>query len=150
MKSLLVSGLASIAFVGAVAVAAESTPTPPSDVVIIDHAKVAATFAKGGPLLANGNYKVQAGRRDGPGQVEIHVNDTDIFYITDGSATIITGGTAINPKETAPGEIRADKTTGGTPHHVSKGDVVVIPAGVPHWMPEVSKPFVYFVVKVSK
>ncbi len=122
---------------------------PPSDVVIVGHDKVDATFAKGGPLQMNSKYQVQAGRREGPGLVEIHTHDTDIFYITEGGATLITGGTAIDPKETAPGELRAPKTTGGVTHHIAKGDVVIIPAGIPHWMPEVSKPFVYFVVKVT-
>lgn len=123
---------------------------PPTDVVIIGHQQVDDAFAKGQPLQMNSSYKVQAGRRDGPGLVEIHTHDTDIFYITEGSATLITGGTAVDPKATAPGELRADKSTGGVTRHIAKGDVVIIPAGVPHWMPEVSKPFVYFVVKVTQ
>jgi quercetin dioxygenase-like cupin family protein len=131
------------------ALAASGAEPPPSDVVILDHAKVAAMFAKGGPLLVNSSYKVQAGHREGPGKVEIHTADTDVFYILEGTATIITGGTALEPKETAPGEWRAEKSAGGTTRHLAKGDVIVIPAGVPHWMPEVSKPFDYFIVKVT-
>jgi quercetin dioxygenase-like cupin family protein len=34
--------------------------------------------------------------------------------------------------------------------HLTKGDVIVIPAGVPHWMTEVSNPFLYLVIKVTK
>lgn len=122
---------------------------PPTDVVVVGHEKVDAMFAKGGPLLMNSKYQVQAGRRDAAGLVEIHTHDTDIFYITEGSATLITGGTVEGEKEIAPGELRGTKTTGGATRTISKGDVVVIPAGIPHWMPEVSKPFVYFVVKVT-
>ncbi|HVU36272.1 MAG TPA: cupin domain-containing protein [Opitutaceae bacterium] len=122
---------------------------PPKEVALFDHAMVDATFAKGGSLLANGKYKVQAGRRDADGQVEIHQHDTDIFYITHGSATITTGGTAVDPKKVAPGEFRADRSEGGTVRHLAKGDVIVIPAGVPHWITKPSGPFLYFVVKVT-
>ena len=122
---------------------------PPTDVVVIGHDKVDATFAKGGPLLLNSKYQVQAGRREGPGLVEIHTHDTDIFYITEGSAKLITGGTVADAKEVAPGELRGSKSSGGMARTIAKGDVVIIPAGIPHWMPEVSKPFVYFVVKVT-
>jgi mannose-6-phosphate isomerase-like protein (cupin superfamily) len=123
---------------------------PPTDVVLFDHAKVDDAFAKGLPLLINSSYKLQAGRRVLPGQVEIHTSATDIFYITEGTATIVTGGTAVDPKQTAPGELRADKAVGGVTRHLAKGDVIVIPAGVAHWMTEVSNPFLYLVVKVTK
>jgi len=62
----------------------------------------------------------------------------------------VTGGEAENPETIAPGEARAKKTSGGKPRLLQKGDVVVIPAGVPHWFTEVSNPFLYFVVKVTK
>ena len=123
---------------------------PPTDVVVFDHAKVDNTFAKGGPLLINTSYKVQAGRRVMPGKVEIHEHDTDIFYVTEGSATIVTGGTAENAKATGPGEMLGEKITGGTPRKLTKGDVIIIPNGVPHWFTEVSGTFLYLVIKVTK
>ena len=123
---------------------------PPTDAVVLDHAKVDDAFAKGLPLLINTSYKIQAGRRVMPGVVEIHERDTDILYITEGSATIVTGGKAENPKTTAAGEIRGDKITGGTPRKLTKGDIIVIPSGVPHWFSEVSGTCLYFVVKVTK
>ena len=123
---------------------------PPTDVVLIDHAKVDAAFAQGSMLLANSSYKILAGRRVAPGNVELHTQDTDIFYIVDGTATFVTGGTIVDPTTTGPGEIRGKATTGGVPHHLTKGDVVVIPKGVPHWFTEVSGTFLYFVVKVTR
>jgi quercetin dioxygenase-like cupin family protein len=131
-----------------VAVAAEP---PPTDVVVIEHGAVANAFAQGRPMLVNSLYKIQAGRRvTAPGEAEIHEHDTDIFYITEGTATLVTGGEAEDPKIVGPGEARAKKTSGGKPRLLQKGDVVVIPAGVPHWFTEVSNPFLYFVVKVTK
>src|SRR5436309_3304735 len=122
----------------------------PSAVIHLDHETVAVAFAKGGPLQATNNFKVQAGRRTAPGEVEIHEHDTDIFYILEGSATFVTGGKAVETRTSGPGETRAKEITGGEERHLAKGDVIVIPTGVPHWFKEVSGPFLYYVVKVSK
>src|SRR5881396_3555622 len=60
----------------------------------MDSNKVAAAFAKGMPLIETDTFKVHASRRDAAGVVEIHGRDTDIFYLLEGSATFVTGGTA--------------------------------------------------------
>ena len=130
---------------------AAAADTPSSGVIQINNDTVAAAFAKGGvTLVKTNNFKVMAGRRVAPGEVEIHEKDTDVFYITEGSATFVTGGTAVKPHPTDPGEIRASTITGGEAHHLTKGDVIIIPNGVPHQFTEVSGTFLYFVVKVSK
>ncbi len=121
-----------------------------SAILHIDHEKVDAAFAKGGPLLATNNFKVMAGRRTRPGEVEIHEFDTDIFYIIEGSATFVTGGKAIDQKSTGFGEMRAKEITGGEDHQLKKGDVIVIPNGIPHWFKEVNGTFLYYMVKVTK
>ena len=123
---------------------------PPTDVVLLDHGKVEAAFATGMPLLVNTRYKVQTGRRVMAGQAEVHAADTDIFYVTEGSATIVTGGTAVNGKTTGPGETRADKISNGVARRLTKGDVIVIPAGIPHQFTEVTGTFLYFVIKITK
>ena len=82
--------------------------------------------------------------------MEIHEKDTDVFYITEGSATFVTGGTAADQRTVSPGEIRAPKITGGEEHHLNKGDIIVIPNGVPRQFTEVNGPFLYFVVKVRQ
>jgi mannose-6-phosphate isomerase-like protein (cupin superfamily) len=129
------------------ALAAEGEPKPA--VIHLDHEQVAAAFAKGAPLLATNNFKIQAGRRMEPGEVEIHDQDTDIFYVLEGSATFVTGGKAVEAKTTGPGETRAKAIIGGEERHLSKGDIIVIPRRVPHWFKEVSGPMLYYVVKVS-
>ena len=143
--SLLLAVL--IAALSRVAFAADG---PSTGVIQIDNEKVAAMFAKGGTLLQTNNLKVMAGRRVAPGEVEIHEKDTDVFYITEGSATFVTGGTAANQHTVSPGEIRAPQIVGGEEHQLKKGDVIVIPAGVPHQFTKVDDTFLYFVVKVSK
>lgn len=151
MKSTALIALLALGLVSRAAAADAPPPAaPPTDVVLLDHAKIDDAFAKGMPLLINTSYKIQAGRRVMPGKVEIHEHDTDIFYVTEGSATFVTGGTAVGGKTTKPGEILGDTITGGVTRHLTKGDVIVIPAGVPHWFTEVSGTFLYLVVKVTK
>src|SRR5206468_2220966 len=85
-----------------------STP-PATGATFIDASRVSAAFAKGQSLLETGGYKVHASRRVEPGQAEIHTLDTDVIYVVDGSATLVTGGKAIDAKEIAPNEIRGTK-----------------------------------------
>jgi glc operon protein GlcG len=124
------------------------TPKPAAAVSYFDHDKVKAAFAKGGePLLKLPGYKVNPSRRDTPGQAEVHLWETDIVYVVEGAATLVTGGTTVDPKETEPGQIRGTSIEGGETHELAPGDVIVIPSGVPHWFKEVQAPFLYFVVK---
>jgi mannose-6-phosphate isomerase-like protein (cupin superfamily) len=148
MKTLAL--LASIVLIlGTPAVAADAPP-PPTEVVHLDHTQVNAGFARGMPLLTNSSYRVQAGRRVMPGEAEVHASDTDIFFVTEGTATIMTGGKPVEPRTAGTGEIRAPKTEGGVARRLVKGDVLIVPAGVPHWFSEVNETFIYFLVKVTK
>lgn len=119
------------------------------NVIHLDHEKVAAAFAKSAPLVVTNNFRVQTGNRTEPGEVEIHDSDTDIFYILEGSATFVTGGKAVEPKVTGPGEARAKSIEGGQERQLNKGDVIVIPNRIPHWFKAVKERTLYFVVKVA-
>ena len=120
---------------------------PTNDATFIDSKRVAAAFAKGQPLLETAGYKVHASRRIEPGQAEIHTLDTDVIYVVDGSATVVTGGKAIDTKEIAPNEIRGSKIEGGQEHQITKGEAVIIPNGVAHQFTAVTGELHYFVCK---
>src|SRR5262245_28578791 len=120
---------------------------PTRDATFIDATRVAAAFAKGQPLLETAGYKVHASRRIEPGQAEVHTLDTDVIYVVDGSATLVTGGKAVDAKEIAPNEIRGTKIEGGEEHQITKGQVIVIPNGVPHQFTAVAGELHYFVCK---
>lgn len=87
--------------------------------------------------------------RNGGG--ELHENFADLFYILDGKATVVTGGALVDRHSSAPGEVRGSSVDGGSRQDVIAGDVVHIPAGMPHQMlvPEGST-VTYFVVKVQE
>jgi uncharacterized protein GlcG (DUF336 family) len=110
---------------------------------------VKAKFETGGLLLDAKGYKIDAGRREGPGEVEYHEHVVDVMHVLEGSAKVVTGGQMIEPRIVAPGEIRASGVDGGLAHDLAAGDVLAIKNGVPHQFLEVSDPFLYFVVKVE-
>jgi uncharacterized protein GlcG (DUF336 family)/mannose-6-phosphate isomerase-like protein (cupin superfamily) len=111
---------------------------------------VEAAFDKGAVLVdgTNRNYMIHTSRREKPGMAEVHEQDADLIRVVDGKATLVTGGTVVDPAPTAPGEIRGKYISGGESIQLAKGDVVVVPSGVPHWFKEVTDPFLYYVVKV--
>jgi mannose-6-phosphate isomerase-like protein (cupin superfamily) len=121
-----------------------------SAVTYVPHDKVAMALAKGGPIFGASDFTVSGSHRDGPGHVEVHDHETDIMYIVDGEATLVTGGTMIGGKVTKAGQWAGTEIQGGETRHLSKGDVVVVPAGIPHWFKEVPGPINYYVVKVIK
>ena len=140
---------------GMMAVMASTAVAQSRAVTHIESEKVAAALAGGGrgvvgALVSAKDYTVSGIKRTSPGQVEIHDRETDIFYITDGEATFVTGGTIVGAKETAPGQTRGTDLHGGQTIRLKKGDVVTIPAGVPHWFKDVSPSISYLTIKVLK
>ncbi|HLK47480.1 MAG TPA: cupin domain-containing protein [Bryobacteraceae bacterium] len=113
------------------------------------------SMAKGGdqssaPIANESHYRVNIVRRDKPGPAMAHATGpakgTEVHYILDGAATVVTGGTLIRPV----GEARAgaaSRIDNGFERHVAKGDVVVIPAGTPHWYKEVAGSVTYLEVR---
>jgi glc operon protein GlcG len=117
-------------------------------VTVIDSAMVARGFDKGAVLVNTGSYMVHASHREADGIAEIHTLDTDIIYVLEGAATLVTGGSVPEARTTEPNELRGPSIAGGDSRRVVKGDVIVVPAGVPHMFTEVHGPLNYYVVKV--
>jgi mannose-6-phosphate isomerase-like protein (cupin superfamily) len=119
-------------------------------VIYFNSAEVSAAFKKGtSSLIKFSNYKVLACHREVPGIPEVHIKDTDVFYVLEGSASLVAGGTVVGGHPTTPDEIRGKKITGGKAYKLNKGDVIIIPRNTPHWFKEVPGPFYYFAVKIT-
>jgi len=119
-------------------------------VTYVDHEKTSVALAKGGAITQGDDFTVSGARRTGPGQVEVHDKETDILYILDGEATFVTGGTMVGGKMTKAGQCLGTNIQGGETRHLTKGDIITIPAGTPHWFKEVPSSVNYYVVKVLK
>jgi mannose-6-phosphate isomerase-like protein (cupin superfamily) len=106
--------------------------------IYADHEKVAAALAKGGPLIDNPSspaaIKVSGSHRDKAGVVEVHERETDIFYVSDGEATVLAGGTRVKAQN---GE------------RTNAYDVVGGKTGVPHWFKEVPQSISYHLIKLT-
>ena len=110
-----------------------------------------------------GGYNVAVGvihrPQTPPGGVAVHFKVTEIYHVTDGAATLVTGGTVVNAKtrpadaisvrlEDGPGA-SGTSIQGGVSRRIKAGDVVVIPAGVPHWFSAIEGSITYVVVRVD-
>src|SRR5512147_379156 len=129
-----VSGAASaaedeeVAMAGAAGVSTRLSSAQPAhtmNVSYFPHDSVRAAFAKGSVLIdgEGRNYMIHASRRDKPGVVEVHTLDTDLIYVQDGAATLVTGGTIVGGKVIETNEIRGDSITGGETRRITRGDV---------------------------
>jgi uncharacterized protein GlcG (DUF336 family)/mannose-6-phosphate isomerase-like protein (cupin superfamily) len=120
----------------------------PTGVSFYEKEKVRQSFAKGAVLFdGSDKYMVHTSRRDTAGMAEVHLKDADIIYVQEGAATFVTGGTVMEGKNIAPDEIRGSQISGGETRQISQGDVIIVPAGTPHWFKEVPAPLTYYVVK---
>src|SRR6202521_1504162 len=110
-----------------------------------------------------GGYNVAVGvihrPQTPPGVVAVHFKVTEIYHVTDGAATLVTGGTMVNAKprpadaisvrlEDGPGA-SGTAIQGGVSRKIKAGDVVIIPAGVPHWFSEIEGSITYIVMRVD-
>ena len=110
-----------------------------------------------------GGYNVAVGAihrpQTPPGVAAVHFKVTEIYHVIDGAGTLVTGGTMVNAK-TRPSDSEAVKMEdgpgasgtaiqGGVSRPIKAGDVVVIPAGVPHWFSEIEGSITYLVVRVD-
>src|ERR1700704_6309622 len=130
----------------AVAVTADGVPTK---VTYVPYATVSTTMAKGGSII-NDHGLIMLAQRRTAGEVEVHAKTNHVFIIVEGEATFVTGGTLVGARQTAPGQTRAPSVQGGVVHHLTKGDVVTIPAKTPHWFKEVpTKTIAYYAINTE-
>jgi len=98
-----------------------------------------------------GDHLLEISHRESDGRVELHKVKADVMVIQTGTATLVTGGDVIDPVDTGPNEIQGSGIKGGVKHEVGPGDVIEIPAGVPHqFFVAPGTQITYLVVKVVK
>jgi len=123
---------------------------PSSAVTYVGHDKVDEALAKSGPLVTAPDLAVSGTHRTMTAAPEVHEKVTHVWYVTDGTATVVTGGTLVGGKMTKPGLTVGSNIQGGQTQRLVKGDVIVIPAGSPHWWKEVPQSVTFYGVNVTK
>jgi mannose-6-phosphate isomerase-like protein (cupin superfamily) len=125
--------------------AAQSTPAPATTRTMVSSADVSALIAKakaerkeGQALLAQSMiqlapYNVSLEYRSAVANAAVHEHEAELFYVVDGSATLVTGGTLKEEKRTNAENLSGSGIEGGVSRHVAKGDFVMVPEGTPHW-----------------
>jgi mannose-6-phosphate isomerase-like protein (cupin superfamily) len=146
--------------------AASAPPFAGAQTLTVDHLTQSQLIEKGKELnppaqgpegMASGklneypNHFTMIALRSKNGGAEIHENYADFFFVVRGSAKLLTGGTVQDSKTVSPGEIRSKSVLNGVETTLNQGDIVHIPATVPHQLllPE-GGTFLYFVIKVKE
>jgi mannose-6-phosphate isomerase-like protein (cupin superfamily) len=161
VRKTVLAGLAAITF-GAGWLAkttAQQIPSPPL-ITYFSHEKVDASFAK---ALASNGGRTLFSRKDSQGRTftvntnsrgnaekgELHSHEgwTAVVVVMSGAATFVTPGTPKASKTTAPDELGGQSVGSGESHRISKGDVIIVPPGVPHSYTKIEEPFRYLVVQ---
>ena len=110
--------------------------------------------AKGSSGSTLGDYKSHALKlsvRTTSGGAEIHAHFDDVMVVTEGSATLITDGTIVDPHTGSDGETKGTSIKDGVSRTIAVGDIVHVPAGTPHQL-ILAKGTVFsaFVVKIKE
>lgn len=78
-------------------------------------------------------YNVSLEYRAAVANAAVHETEAELFYVIDGSATLVTGGKLTKENRTNAANLTGAGIEGGTPRRVAKGDFIMVPEGVPHW-----------------
>jgi len=85
------------------------------------------------PMVTADGYTARLEYRQSVGPAAIHETETELFYVLEGSGTLITGGALVNGSPRAGGNLSGTTIDGGMPRPVRPGDMIVVPAGTPHF-----------------
>ena len=134
-KSVLATGCLAFGFVTA-CIADDSAHATAAQVIATAQLDTYVTKTDKGVALkqipTDAGSTVLIVRRDSTGEVELHWRMNDVFVVKSGHGSLLLGGRIEHNHETAPSEWRGGEIIGGEKHELSPGDLVLIPAGVPH------------------
>jgi mannose-6-phosphate isomerase-like protein (cupin superfamily) len=97
-----------------------------------DQANFAQSLLQLAPINANLEYRVAA-----PQAASVHEKEAEIFYVVDGTATLVTGGRLKNERRTNADNLTGAGVDGGTSRRVAKGDFILVPENTPHWFTDI-------------
>jgi mannose-6-phosphate isomerase-like protein (cupin superfamily) len=100
---------------------------------LVSLVQAAKTAGSSGAVLGDyPSHSIRLSVRTASGGAEAHAHYDDIFVVTQGSATLITGGAIENAQIDRHGETKGRDIRNGRSRTIGKDDIVHIPAGTPH------------------
>ena len=102
------------------------------------------------PLIGLGSYRATLEYRQAPSGAAIHEAEAEYFQVVDGSGTLITGGTLQDAHRTGPTQLAATSIIGGSTRQVTKGDMLIIPEGTPHWFSQINGRLILIAMKLPR
>ncbi|VXC99613.1 Cupin [Sphingomonas sp. 8AM] len=85
------------------------------------------------PLLKEGSHVAAIEVWKKPGRPAVHPAEAEYAIVLEGAGTLLSGGTLVTPVTRKEGLVEGDRIEGGTSRSLRTGDVLLVPAGVPHW-----------------
>ncbi len=102
------------------------------------------------PMLELGSYDGHLEYRSAVGNASVHEKEAEIFYVIDGSGTLMTGGKLVKETRTNPTNLSGSAIEGGTSRAIAKGDFILVPENTPHWFSSIDGVLVLFSVHVPR
>jgi mannose-6-phosphate isomerase-like protein (cupin superfamily) len=90
------------------------------------------------PLLQLAPYTANLEYRGAVGPAAVHEKEAEMFYVVDGSGTLVTGGKLAGETRTNAENLSGTGIDGGTSKDVAKGDFFIVPEGTPHWFSKIN------------
>lgn len=101
-------------------------------------------------ILSLAPYNANLEYRASVGPASVHETEAEVFYVIEGSATMITGGKLTKETRTNPANLTGTGIEGGTPRPVAKGDFIVVPEATAHWFSEIKETLVLMTLHVPR
>lgn len=101
-------------------------------------------------ILSLAPYNANLEYRASVGPAAVHEKEAELFYVIDGSATMMTGGKLTEEKRTNPENLTGTGIEGGNARQVAKGDFIIVPQGVPHWFSKIDGTIVLMTLHVPR
>src|SRR5580700_11693195 len=102
------------------------------------------------PMLELGGYNGHMEYRASVGNAAVHEKEAELFYVIDGSATLVTGGKLVDEKRTDATNLNGSAIEGGMERKIAKGDWVLVPENTPHWFSPINGVVVLFSMHVPR
>jgi len=104
----------------------------------------------GQPLIGLGSYRATLEYRQAPSGAAIHEAEAEYFQVVEGSGTLVTGGTLQGAHRTGPVQIAGTSIIGGSMRPVTKGDMLIVPEGTPHWFNQINGRLILIAMKLPR